>query len=289
MNFAAISSVSTCRSAPSTTSSTMPSTGPVPTTTPRISPTWTSPASTRSSKTANPFWSAPISVPPTVSYSALKISATATPGPSACSNVKIAVSLPRPPSPISASAFAPAKSAPCPTCRVAAMSFMPSKNSRRSSLSWKIGPTTRLPFWTNSNARRLSCKQARRDQQGRLQALRHKVAAAANEQAKAIPLADEVAVLTRWLRADVFAVTSLPYADRTALFDFIVAELQTRIPLCPHRLGPVCTLLQNHRDELLAFALQLEQDLTDLATEFEVPVDSVRRSEEHTSELQSLR
>jgi hypothetical protein len=119
-------------------------------------------------------------------------------------------------------------------------------------------------------------QQARRDQQGRLQALRHKVAAAANEQAKAIPLADEVAVLRWWLRADVFAVTGLPYADRTALFDFIVAELQTRIPLCPHRLGPVCTLLQNHRDELLAFALQLEQDLTDLATEFEVPVDSVR-------------
>lgn len=119
-------------------------------------------------------------------------------------------------------------------------------------------------------------QQARRDQQGRLQALRHKVAAAATEQAKAIPLADEVAVLARWLGADVFAVSALPYADRTALFDFIVAELQSRVPLCPHRLGPVCTLLRNHRDELLAFALQLEQDLTDLAAEFEVPLAIVR-------------
>ena len=119
-------------------------------------------------------------------------------------------------------------------------------------------------------------QQGRRDQQGQLQALRHKVAAAAQEQAKAIPLADDVAVLARWLRADVFAVTGLPYADRTALFDFIVAELQARVPLCPHRLGPVCTLLKNHRDQLLAFALQLEQDLTDLAAEFEVPVDMVR-------------
>ena len=119
-------------------------------------------------------------------------------------------------------------------------------------------------------------QQARRDQQGRLQALRHKVAAAAAEQAKAIPLADEVAMLARWLGADVFAVSALPYADRTALFDFIVAELQTRVPLCPHRLGPVCTLLRNHRDELLAFALQLEQDLTDLAADFEVPLALVR-------------
>ena len=119
-------------------------------------------------------------------------------------------------------------------------------------------------------------QQARRDQQGRLQALRHKVAAVAKEQAKAIPLADEVAVLARWLGADVFAVSGLPYADRTALFDFIVAELQARVPFCPHRLGPVCTLLQNHRDELLAFARQLEQDLTDLAAEFEVPEAIVR-------------
>jgi hypothetical protein len=115
-------------------------------------------------------------------------------------------------------------------------------------------------------------RQGRRDQRGQLQSLSHKVAAAANEQAKAIPLADDVAVLARWLRADVFAVSALPYADRCALFDFIVAELQARAPLCPHRLVPVCTLLRNHRDQLLAFARQLEQDLTDLAAEFEVPV-----------------
>src|ERR1035438_2306924 len=71
-------------------------------------------------------------------------------------------------------------------------------------------------------------QQGRRDQRSQLQAVSRKVAAAANEQAKAIPLADDVAVLTRWLRLDVFAVTGLPYADRTALFDFIVAELQAR-------------------------------------------------------------
>ena len=119
-------------------------------------------------------------------------------------------------------------------------------------------------------------QQGRRDQRSQLQAVSRKVAAAVKEQAKAIPLADDVAVLACWLRLDVFAVTGLPYADRTALFDFIVAELQARAPLCPHRLEPVCTLLQNHRDQLLAFALQLDQDLTDLAAEFAVPVAIVR-------------
>lgn len=119
-------------------------------------------------------------------------------------------------------------------------------------------------------------RQGRRDQRGQLQSLSHQVAAATREQAQAISLADDVAVLAQWLRADVFAVSALPYADRTALFDFLVAELQARAPLCPQRLGPLCTLLQNHRDQLLAFALQLDHDLTDLAAEFEVPVTIVR-------------
>ena len=119
-------------------------------------------------------------------------------------------------------------------------------------------------------------RQARRAQLGQVQSLGRKIAAAAREQAKAITLADEVAVLARWLRADVFAVSALPYADRCGLFDFVVAELQARVPHCPHRLSPVYTLLKNHRDELLAFAWQLDRDLTDLAVEFEVPVAIVR-------------
>jgi hypothetical protein len=119
-------------------------------------------------------------------------------------------------------------------------------------------------------------QQGRRDQRGQLASLSRKVVAVAAEQAKAITLADDVALLACWLGADVFAVSALPYTDRCALFDFIVAELQARVPLCPHRLGPVCTLLKNHRDQLLAFAWQLDQDLTNLAAEFEVPVAVVR-------------
>lgn len=119
-------------------------------------------------------------------------------------------------------------------------------------------------------------QQGRRDQSGQLASLSRKAAAVAVEQAKAITLADDVAELARWLGADVFAVSALPYADRCALFDFIVAELQARLPQCPHRLGPVCTLLTNHRDQLLAFALQLDEDLAKLAVEFESPVAVVR-------------
>jgi hypothetical protein len=127
-------------------------------------------------------------------------------------------------------------------------------------------------------------QQGRRQQRGQLAALSRKVAAAATEQTKAITLADEVATLARWLGVDVFAVSALPYTDRCALFDFIVAELQTRVPQCPHRLGPVCTLLKNHRDQLLAFAWQLDEDLAQLAAQFEVDLAIVRQ----LLELQTL-
>ena len=119
-------------------------------------------------------------------------------------------------------------------------------------------------------------RQARRDQLHQVQSLGHQARLAAQEEAKAIAVADDVALLARWLHYDVFAVSGLPYAERCALFDFILSELQAREPLCPHRLGPVCTLLKNHRSQLLAFAAQLDQDLTNLAAEFQVPVTIVR-------------
>src|SRR6516165_7766097 len=118
--------------------------------------------------------------------------------------------------------------------------------------------------------------QPRRNERGQLHSLTCKITSAAQEEAKAITLADDIALLARWLRHDLFAVSGLPYGDRVTLYDFLVAELETRVPLCPHRIGPVCTLLKNQRDNLLAFAAQLDVDLTELAEPFQVPVDTVR-------------
>jgi hypothetical protein len=115
-------------------------------------------------------------------------------------------------------------------------------------------------------------QQGRRDQCAQVRALSRKVAAAALEQAKAIALCDDISLLARWLRTEVFAVNGLSYTDRCALFDFIVTELRIRAAFCPHRLNPVCTLLTNHKGQLLAFAKQLDEDLAKLAAEFEVPI-----------------
>lgn len=104
------------------------------------------------------------------------------------------------------------------------------------------------------------------------QKLRH--ARAAEDQA--ITLASDVATLVGWLRHDILALAGPSYQDRCALYDFVVAELEARRSLCPHRFGPVCTYLANHRDALLAFAKQLDADLNTLATEFQVAPAVVR-------------
>jgi len=124
---------------------------------------------------------------------------------------------------------------------------------------------------------KLEQKKAKTEKQGqRTQVLGREASLATQAETRAIALADDVALLARWLRCDLFAVSGLPYADRCDLFDFILAELKSREPLCPHRLGPVCSLLKNQRDDLLAFAAQLDADLAHLAAEFQVPIALVR-------------
>jgi hypothetical protein len=95
-------------------------------------------------------------------------------------------------------------------------------------------------------------------------------------ESKAVALADDVALLAHWLHYDILAVSGLPYADRCILFDFIALELKAREHLRPHRIKPVRKLLENQRDKMLAFALELDHDLMALAKEFKVPALVVR-------------
>ena len=95
-------------------------------------------------------------------------------------------------------------------------------------------------------------------------------------EARAVALAEDVALLVRWLREDILAVAGPDHATRAALYDWVVAELRAREPQCPRRIRPVRTLLQNRRDALLDFAAALDQDLAALAEAFAVPEATVR-------------
>jgi hypothetical protein len=101
---------------------------------------------------------------------------------------------------------------------------------------------------------------------------------------KALTLAEAVGTLIGWLRQDVLALPGPDYASRCALCDWIVAELRAREALCTHQIRPVRVLLEHQRDDLLAFARQLDQDLQALAEEFTVPVAVV----EEVRQVQAL-
>jgi hypothetical protein len=95
-------------------------------------------------------------------------------------------------------------------------------------------------------------------------------------EARAVALADEVALLVRWLREDILTVAGPDYPTRCALYDWVVAELRAREAQCPHRIRPVRSLLENQRPVILAFAAGLDQELTALAQEYAVPAATVR-------------
>lgn len=119
--------------------------------------------------------------------------------------------------------------------------------------------------------------QRRRQQRhGRDPLAEQRYQAARQEADHAVAVADAVTVLETWLRQDILAVAGPSWDDRQTLFDFVVAQLQMLAPQCPHRLDPVCRLLRNQRDDLLAFAETLDRDLLSLAAYFRVPPSSVR-------------
>jgi hypothetical protein len=128
-------------------------------------------------------------------------------------------------------------------------------------------------------------QQGRRDA-GVSQKLRH----AQPAETQAVTLATDVATLLGWLRQDILALAGPCHEERVALYDFVVIELKARRSLCPHRIGPVCTYLVNHRDALLAFAKQLDADLNALAVEFQLPVATARAVfDVHTLDTQDTR
>jgi len=111
---------------------------------------------------------------------------------------------------------------------------------------------------------------------------------ATKEQAQAIALADAVALLACWLHYDVLDLAGPPHADRVALYDFIHAELKDRVADAPKLLGKLVTYLKGQRDDLLAFAAQLDRDFATLAAQFAVAPDLVRQLfAVHTLDLDS--
>lgn len=100
---------------------------------------------------------------------------------------------------------------------------------------------------------------------------------ARQKEVRAMQLADDLAWLAGWLHYDVLGLAGPAHADRLALYDFIVGELKQRVPQASKLLGRLVRYLTRQRDDLLAFAAQLDHAFIDLAAQFAVAPEVVRQ------------
>jgi len=94
---------------------------------------------------------------------------------------------------------------------------------------------------------------------------------------KALELAQDIQLLTNWMKNDVLSVSGPESTVREELFDFIIKELSEREHLCSHRITPVRRTLHNQRKEILAFAHVLDEKLTKIADTLSIPKYLVHR------------
>jgi hypothetical protein len=99
---------------------------------------------------------------------------------------------------------------------------------------------------------------------------------AAEDEARAIEWADQIALLANWLRHDVLALAGPTHPDRVELYDFIRAELDARVSAAPDHLGKLVRYLRGQRDDLLAFAAELDTALAALAEPLDLDPAVVR-------------
>jgi hypothetical protein len=131
---------------------------------------------------------------------------------------------------------------------------------------------------------KLERKMERAKKRGQGQSLSRKLAYARQAEDQAIELAEDIRTLTDWMQNDILSPAGPDLCTRQQLYDFVVEELCIRESLHSHRITPVRHMLENHRDNLLAFVGVLDERFADIAARFNVPLFLVQA----ICELESL-
>ncbi len=119
---------------------------------------------------------------------------------------------------------------------------------------------------------KLERKMQRAKNKGKGQSFSKKLAEARKAETVAVSLAKDVRILVDWMQNDILSSAGPNLDTRKQLYDFVVEELSVCESLCPHRIAPVRRMLQNHRDDLLAFAGVLDERFADIAARFNIPL-----------------
>lgn len=113
--------------------------------------------------------------------------------------------------------------------------------------------------------------------------LYEKLLNAENASDVAFALANDIRTLYKWLKNDILALVGPSYTVRQELLAFVIKELRARESL-HHKITPVRTYLENHKDNLLEFMHVMEADFYAIAQTSEVSLTYVLA----IYELQSL-
>lgn len=119
---------------------------------------------------------------------------------------------------------------------------------------------------------KLEHKMERAKKRGQGQSLSRKLAYVRQAEDQAIELAEDIRTLTDWMQDDILSPAGPDLQSRRELYDFVVEQLRGRENLCLHRIGPVRHMLENHRDNLLAFVGVLDERFAEIAARFNVPL-----------------
>jgi hypothetical protein len=111
---------------------------------------------------------------------------------------------------------------------------------------------------------------------GEGQKLSKRLALARKEEVAALQLVSDVATLADWLKNDILSLVGPDLPARQRLYDYVVEELRVREHCCPHRIAPVRRALENQRNDLLAFAADLDSGIAAISEEFDLYPDLVR-------------
>lgn len=97
-------------------------------------------------------------------------------------------------------------------------------------------------------------------------------------------LAEQISILSDWMREDVLSLAGPDIKIRRELFDFIVEEIEKQEAIFSYKIRPVRISLQNQRDILLGFVNELEKQFIALSEQSDVPLYLVQA----VCELQGL-
>ncbi len=88
-------------------------------------------------------------------------------------------------------------------------------------------------------------------------------------------LSSSIATLVDWMAHDVLSIAGSNPIERKELYDFIVAEIKLLEKIHPHRIKASRVTLENNRDNILAFTVEMDQEFTELANIFDVTKNDI--------------